>query len=55
MTRQPEPLLALLDADADRTALICPDADVRLVDSGHDVVWDKGPELGHMVAEWLAA
>ena len=30
MSQQPEPLLGLLDADAARTALICPDADVRL-------------------------
>jgi acyl-CoA synthetase (AMP-forming)/AMP-acid ligase II len=30
VSQQPEPLLGLLDADATRTALICPDADVRL-------------------------
>ena len=30
MSQQPEPLLGLLDADAVRPALICPDADVRL-------------------------
>ena len=30
VSQQPEPLLGLLDADAARTALICPDADVRL-------------------------
>jgi long-chain acyl-CoA synthetase len=30
VSQQPEPLLGLLDADAARPALICPDADVRL-------------------------
>ena len=30
MSQQSEPLIGLLDTDAARTALICPDADVRL-------------------------
>ena len=54
-------LVVAADLDETRRALarraqeLVPHADVRLVESGHDVVWDKGPELGHMVAEWLRA
>jgi pimeloyl-ACP methyl ester carboxylesterase len=59
----PETRVLVVAADLDkgrrklarRAQKLMPHADVRLVDSGHDVVWDKGPELGHMVAEWLAA
>jgi len=39
---------------ARRAEELVPHAEVWLLDSGHDVVWDKGPELGEMVARWLA-
>jgi pimeloyl-ACP methyl ester carboxylesterase len=52
-------LVAAADLDEDRRRLarraeeLLPHGDVRLLASGHDVVWDKGAEIGHMVAEWL--
>lgn len=42
-------------AAAARFQELVPQGDVRIVESGHDVVWDLGAELAMLIADWLEA
>jgi hypothetical protein len=37
----------------ERFGRLVPQAEIRRVDSGHDVIWGLGPTLGELIADWL--
>jgi pimeloyl-ACP methyl ester carboxylesterase len=39
----------------ERFARLVPEADVREVDSPHDLIWGLGPSLGDLIGDWLRA
>ena len=39
----------------DRVRNLVPQAEIRQVESGHDVIWGLGPALGELMADWLLA